>query len=134
MLNARSYMVDVGKPAAHHDEDKSARPRARGPVPLEAPGPEADPVSHRLFELLPDSVMMLDGDGVVRYVNPAGVQLVGAGSAGDVLGRSVWIFVHPDDDSLVSRWRAAPWRGHTRQPWPRERPSSAAPTTGSCGR
>ena len=40
-------------------------------------------------------------NGVVVYVNPAAVRLMGAGSAQDMVGRSILDFVHPDSRALV---------------------------------
>lgn len=49
-----------------------------------------------LIERAPDAIAV-ERDGRFVYANPGMVKLLGAGSLGEVLGRSVWDFVHPDD-------------------------------------
>ncbi len=51
----------------------------------------------RLLELVPDAVIITDADDRIRYVNPEGVRLAGAADAAELLGRSVFDFVYPDD-------------------------------------
>jgi PAS domain S-box-containing protein len=50
----------------------------------------------RLVELSPDAVFIVQA-GRVLFVNPAGVQLLGAKDATDVIGKSVADLVHPDE-------------------------------------
>lgn len=42
-------------------------------------------------------------DGVFVYINPAGVELLGAKSASEIVGRRVLDFVHPDDHTEVTK-------------------------------
>lgn len=48
-----------------------------------------------LVDLTPEAVAVQSG-GVLRFVNPAGVALVGASSASDLIGRPMLELVHPD--------------------------------------
>lgn len=49
-----------------------------------------------LVELSPEAIMV-DLGGRLIFVNPAGAQLIGARDAGQLMGRSLTEFVHPDD-------------------------------------
>lgn len=51
----------------------------------------------QLMDLMPDAVSIIDTSGRVRYVNHAGKSLLGARETDEVVGRSYWEFVHPDD-------------------------------------
>ena len=58
-----------------------------------------------LIELTPDAVVV-HRDGRVVYANPAAVQMVGAQTAGQLVGRAIMDRVHPDDRALsASRLR-----------------------------
>ncbi|MEV6659828.1 diguanylate cyclase domain-containing protein [Nocardia fluminea] len=48
-----------------------------------------------LVEHTPDAICVHES-GTIVYVNPAMVRLLGAGSADDLLGLSITVFVHPD--------------------------------------
>lgn len=50
-----------------------------------------------LLEAAPVAIAIFDTDGRLRYVNDAGVDLVGAESAADLLGEPAMAFVHPED-------------------------------------
>jgi PAS domain S-box-containing protein len=50
----------------------------------------------RLVDLSPDAVFIIQA-GRVLFVNPAGVQLLGARDAADVIGHTVADLVHPDE-------------------------------------
>jgi PAS domain S-box-containing protein len=57
----------------------------------------------RLVELSPDAVFIVQA-GRVLFVNPAGVRLLGANDATEVIGKSVADLVHPDElRSVLSR-------------------------------
>lgn len=49
-----------------------------------------------LVQMSPDTVSILDGDRIL-FTNPAGARLVGVPEPGQLVGRSVLEFVHPDD-------------------------------------
>ncbi len=53
-----------------------------------------------LVELSPD-MMALHHRGKFVYVNPAGVRLLGASEAGDLIGKSHLAFIHPDFIGMV---------------------------------
>lgn len=48
-----------------------------------------------LVELSPDGIAMLEGE-CMTYINPAGVEILGATDASQILDRSVWDLVEPD--------------------------------------
>jgi PAS domain S-box-containing protein len=50
----------------------------------------------RLVDLSPDAVLIIQA-GRVLFVNPAGVQMMGAKDATDVIGRTVADLIHPDE-------------------------------------
>lgn len=58
----------------------------------------AEGASRHLLDVLPDAVVLVDHTGTVQYVNPAAVRLVGGQGPADVVGHSIWIFVHPEDE------------------------------------
>jgi PAS domain S-box-containing protein len=52
---------------------------------------------YRAFlELCPDAIAITH-DGRIVYVNPAAVTLIGAANPDQLVGRTVWEFIHPDD-------------------------------------
>ncbi len=57
---------------------------------------------HSLVELLPEAVFV-SVDHKLVYVNPATVRLVGAADADELLGRSVFDFVCPDDVEVARK-------------------------------
>lgn len=63
--------------------------------------PQENPQQNMLFvELSPEPIVFHDR-GIFIYLNPAGVRLIGASSAEEVLGRSVLDFMHPDYRDIV---------------------------------
>jgi hypothetical protein len=50
----------------------------------------------------PECVKIVSADGILIDMNPAGVAMVEAGSAGEIVGRNVLDLVHPDDRLAVS--------------------------------
>ncbi len=53
-----------------------------------------------LVELLPEGVWV-QREGIILYANPAMLRLLGANSPQDLVGRSIYEFVHPDSLSSV---------------------------------
>ncbi len=53
-----------------------------------------------LVELSPDAVIV-HSDGQIRYINPAGLKLVGASNADQIVSRPMLDFVHPDFHDIV---------------------------------
>ncbi|MFA5268427.1 MAG: PAS domain S-box protein [Methanoregula sp.] len=53
-----------------------------------------------LVELSPDAVVVHQG-GKILYANPAALHLVGAKTEGDMIGREVLSFIHPDDRAMA---------------------------------
>ncbi len=56
---------------------------------------ESEERYRRLVELSPEAIMV-DMDGRLIFVNPAGARLIGAQDAGALIGRALTEFVHPD--------------------------------------
>lgn len=56
----------------------------------------------RLVELSPDAIALQCQDQIV-YMNPSGVALFGARSAGDLVGRSIWEFVPKRYKAIVEK-------------------------------
>jgi PAS domain S-box-containing protein len=54
----------------------------------------------RLVDHLPDAVIVVDHDGVLRYANDAALELHG-NSAADRVGRSCFDLIHPGDQELA---------------------------------
>jgi len=63
---------------------------------------EAERCYRTMIENLPDAVIIHDGEEI-KYINGAGVTLFGAGSKEEVIGRSIWTFVHQDFHPIVRR-------------------------------
>jgi len=53
-----------------------------------------------LVELSPDAVIVLS-EGQIKYVNPAGLKLVGASDAEQIISRPMLDFVHPDFQNIA---------------------------------
>ncbi|PYI56562.1 PAS domain-containing sensor histidine kinase [Paenibacillus flagellatus] len=61
---------------------------------------ESEELNRRLIELSPQAIVY-HSDFKFRYVNPAAVSLFGARVAGELVGRSIFRFIHPDDCDAV---------------------------------
>ena len=57
--------------------------------------------SRNLVESSPDALVVYSGGGVISVANEAAARLVGAKSPDDLIGLTVWDFVHPDDRELI---------------------------------
>ncbi|MFA4861472.1 PAS domain S-box protein [Methanoregula sp.] len=74
---------------------------------------ESEEKYRALVELSPDAVVVYR-DGKILYANPECVRLVRSGSAGDLVGRTLLPFVHPDDrERLAEEFRLMEERGDT---------------------
>lgn len=76
---------------------KSEQDLAQEVVRLRARLAEYETRFDRLIELVPDAVVITDANDEIRYVNAEAVRLAGAADAEELLGRSVFDFVFPDD-------------------------------------
>ncbi|MBE9527849.1 MAG: PAS domain S-box protein [Proteobacteria bacterium] len=56
---------------------------------------------HQLVEQSPDSIVIHDLEGTILFVDTAGVKLLGAKSAEEIVGHNAMEFVHPDGLELV---------------------------------
>ncbi len=56
---------------------------------------------HRLVEVLADPVIITDAEGTLLYVNAAGADMLGALSAGPLVGEPVWRFLDPAEREAV---------------------------------
>lgn len=54
----------------------------------------------RLVEVSPDAIFVSRGDRIV-FINDQGVKLFGADSPDDIVGKSLWELIHPDDHAAV---------------------------------
>ncbi|MGN2392486.1 EAL domain-containing protein [Pelomicrobium sp. G1] len=59
-----------------------------------------------LVEVSPDAIF-ISRNGVIEFINPAGLALLGAKSAGEILGRPLLDFIHPRDHAVVAERIAA---------------------------
>ncbi|MEM6431167.1 MAG: PAS domain-containing protein, partial [Deinococcota bacterium] len=70
----------------------------------------------QLVETISDFICLMDSEGVVRYVNPAGLELVGEGGASANLNASVFVTMNAKN-SLISHFATAiqtgKWVGET---------------------
>ena len=57
---------------------------------------ETEAIQEHLVELLPDAIIITGADDRLLFVNSAAVDMLGASSEDDVLGASIWQFVHPE--------------------------------------
>lgn len=55
-----------------------------------------------LVELSPEPVIVYQNERVI-YINPAGVDVIGAINESEVIGRTIWSFIHPDFMSYVKK-------------------------------
>jgi diguanylate cyclase (GGDEF)-like protein/PAS domain S-box-containing protein len=66
---------------------------------------ESEERYRKLVELCPDPIIV-HCDGIIVFVNPAGVLMAGASRADEVLGHSVLDFIHPDSlEFAIERMR-----------------------------
>ncbi|MBI1816510.1 MAG: PAS domain S-box protein [Deltaproteobacteria bacterium] len=71
--------------------------RKRAQVALQ----ESEERYRQLVELAPDAIVV-DRGGRIAFVNSAAVSLLGAAEAGDLVGKPILDFVHPDYHALVA--------------------------------
>ena len=67
----------------------------------EAARAESEDRYRRLVESCPEPIVVHSG-GCIRFINPAGIALLGAESAADLLGRPIMDFVHADFHGIVA--------------------------------
>lgn len=74
------------------------------------PEPESEPhpqgratTAEDLLDVLPDVVVVTDLHGGIVYANRSAIELLGAGSIGDLVGRPIWTFVHPEEHATARR-------------------------------
>ncbi|MBO6783804.1 MAG: PAS domain S-box protein, partial [Alphaproteobacteria bacterium] len=68
----------------------------------------------KILELTPEATFVHAG-GKIRFVNPAAVEMFGAESEDELLGREIIDFVHPDDREMIERQRESVREGATMQ-------------------
>jgi PAS domain S-box-containing protein len=80
-------------------------PAERPDSPPAADAHESEEIFRRLIELSPESVCV-HRDGLIRFANPACVQLLRAGRAEALVGKSILDRIHPEDrDKVLQRIR-----------------------------
>ena len=57
----------------------------------------------QLVEMMPAAVVILDRQGKILYINPAGMQMLGANDSTTLVGRDVLTLVHADSQAAVKR-------------------------------
>jgi diguanylate cyclase (GGDEF)-like protein/PAS domain S-box-containing protein len=63
----------------------------------------ASEARHRtLVEMSPDAILV-QRDGIILYVNPAGIRLMGAEAADELVGHSIFEYVMPDHHDLLAQ-------------------------------
>ncbi len=76
---------------------------------------EARRESERRLRLIidsePECVKTVDPEGLITNINPAGLAVLGAGSAQDVLGKPVFSLIHPDDRPAYERFHQTVCKG-----------------------
>jgi PAS domain S-box-containing protein len=60
---------------------------------------QAEEALRTILESMPDCVMVLDRNGIVLQVNPAGLVMVDAGSPSDVIGRCLYPMIHQEEEA-----------------------------------
>jgi PAS domain S-box-containing protein len=68
-------------------------------------------IQQRLVELLPDAIIITDTNDQLLFVNSAAVDMLGAESEDELLGTSLWEFVHPASQSHVREHKRQLHRG-----------------------
>jgi two-component system, NarL family, sensor histidine kinase UhpB len=68
-------------------------------IPL-PPGHLVEARFRRMVDMLPDAIWITQGDKIA-FVNPAGLRLLGAATADQIIGKSPLHFIHPDYHALV---------------------------------
>ncbi len=63
-------------------------------------GATCDEVYQAIFALSPDAIAVHDGV-ILQLINPAGVKMLGAASADEVIGKSILELVHPENHSVI---------------------------------
>ncbi|MBU0561769.1 MAG: PAS domain S-box protein, partial [Bacteroidetes bacterium] len=73
-----------------------------------------------VVDISPDSIV-IHCEGKIVFVNPAAVKLVGASSAGDLIGKSAIEFVHPDERESIGKRILEILKNGKSSPWMEER-------------
>ncbi|MBN1382431.1 MAG: PAS domain S-box protein [Deltaproteobacteria bacterium] len=63
-------------------------------------GYKLSPSGQNVKEIIPDAII-IHTNGVIRFVNPAGLRLFGFSSVEEIIGKDVFPFVRPADHDLV---------------------------------
>ena len=75
---------------------------------------ESEERYHQLVQLCPDGIIV-HCKGLVEFVNPAAVRLIGVGSESELVGKSIYDFVHPEYRALL-RGRSGTWQNGEQLP------------------
>jgi PAS domain S-box-containing protein len=63
---------------------------------------ESEERYRKLVDMCPETIAV-HSEGKLLYLNPAGVKLIGASTSDEVIGKSIWDIVHPDNHELVRK-------------------------------
>jgi PAS domain S-box-containing protein len=72
---------------------------------------EAQEQSRAIVETTPECVKIVAADGTLLHMNPAGLELLGAAHAADVVGRSVYELIAPQDRERFQQFHERICRG-----------------------
>ena len=72
---------------------------------------KAKNVSGRLFETTPECVKLISADGTLLHMNRPGLQMVGARSADEVVGKNVYDLIAPEDRDRFKAFNESICRG-----------------------
>lgn len=72
---------------------------------------ETATIQQRLVELLPDAIIITGSDDRLLYANTAAVEMVGAASEEELIGTSLWRFIHPESRARVRERKRRLHRG-----------------------
>src|SRR4051794_9614605 len=92
-------MADVREPV--RPEQFSPVQLSPAQLSIEQALQESEERYRRLVELAPDAIAV-HREGHILYANPAAARLMGAAEPAELIGRSIFEFVHPDYRALVA--------------------------------
>jgi PAS domain S-box-containing protein len=96
LKNKLARLIPAVKRALSETENKQKRKQAEDALR------ESEERYRQLVNLSPDSIAVYS-QGRIVFANPSAVQMVGAKSEGDIIGRSILDFIHPNFRSVIKQ-------------------------------